>query len=110
VETRGLTLERSDGRMASGPASVRAELAPAGATVALDVERMTGDVAMFRGALARLVGSARLQRTGNAFALGTADLAARDPTGQDALTATLKPAGRAGRLAVSARAPALERL
>ncbi len=111
LEARGLRLGRPDGELASGPATARADLARNGATVALTLDGVTGSLPVLSGSLPRVVGSLELGRGADgALAAERATLAARDRQGTELLTADLVRAAPAGRLRLSARAPALERL
>jgi hypothetical protein len=111
LEGRGLRWQRSAGAVSATRLDTRAELKPAGAAVSLDAERVVSTLPALPAELPRVTGSAELAR-GADGKLGPqrGTLTARDGQGRDLVVAGLEPSTTAGRLRLSARAPALERL
>jgi len=110
LETRSLAIMRPDGKLSSGRATMRAAAGQTGLALSLEADGVNGAVPVFRGVLPRLVASLDLGRdAASGLELRGAALTGRDREGRELLTAGLRPAA-AGRVAVSARLPDLQRL
>jgi hypothetical protein len=111
LEARGLRLVRADGQVTGGRLAGRADLAAASTTAALEAERLTSTLPVLPGEIPQLSATADLARGRDGAVSPTrAALTARDREGREMVVATLVPAATAGRLTLSARVPALERL
>ncbi len=111
LEARGFRLDRPDGQLTGGALGARAELVRDGVSLAIDAERVVSTLPALVADVPRLAVSGQLTRRGDAR-LGPerGALTARDREGRELIVASLAPAAVAGRLRLTARAPALERL
>jgi hypothetical protein len=111
LEARGLRWERPAGHLAGERFAAQLQFARAGATLAVDVERVATVLPALTGEVPRVTASAEMAHgAGPGLQARRATLTARDRQGQEMVVASLTPAPTAGRLRLSARAPALERL
>jgi hypothetical protein len=111
IQAGSVAARRGQAEVAAGRVTARADLDPAGIALALEAESLALAAAELRTPVPRLVARGGLVRADDGgLRLGQLDLAIQDAQGREALTAGVRPGTRPGSLAVSARAPQLERL
>jgi hypothetical protein len=112
AEVRGLTLRQPEGEANVERASLSATVRSGGAAIGFEVERVRGTLPRFEGLLARVEGSADVDRAGGSVGFARATVTARDGEGREMLQADLtrQGVGDTKPVRLTARVPALERL
>jgi hypothetical protein len=112
AEVQGVALRQPEGEAAVDRARAHATVASGQAKITFEADRVRGMLPSFEGMLARVEGSADVERDSGATRLGRATVAVRDGEGRDMLQAVLgRPeSGATGPVHVSMKLPALDRL